>query len=162
MAIDQFSRSLPMMLYRCLDTVMPRFRKIFTEFGLTEQQGRVLRVLFEHEKITVNALSELTLIPAPSLVGILGRLEKAGLIRRRRSRTDRRRVYVLATEKGADLGQMIIPAVAAAYAQLKQSVDAETWDGVLRGLQQISQPDVTATDVLPPTDDVVPVALPDL
>jgi DNA-binding MarR family transcriptional regulator len=47
MAIDQFTRSLPMMLYRTLDTVMPRFRSIFNEFGLTEQQWRVLRVLWE-------------------------------------------------------------------------------------------------------------------
>ena len=38
MAIDQFTRSLPMMLYRALDTVMPSFRKIFNDFGLTEQR----------------------------------------------------------------------------------------------------------------------------
>jgi len=70
MAIDQFTRSLPMMLYRTLDTVMPSFRKIFNDFGLTEQQWRVLRVLWEGDDITIRQLAEVTLIPAPSLVGI--------------------------------------------------------------------------------------------
>jgi len=30
-----------------------------------------------------------------------------------------------------------MPRVAAAYADLKQSVDSTTWDGVLQGLQEI-------------------------
>ena len=65
MATQEFSGSLPMMLYRALDTVMPRFRKVFNEFGLTEQQWRVLRVLWEQDEIAFNQLSALTLIPPP-------------------------------------------------------------------------------------------------
>ena len=44
MAMQDFSHSLPMMLYRALDAVMPRFRRIFTAAGLTEQQWRVLQL----------------------------------------------------------------------------------------------------------------------
>jgi DNA-binding MarR family transcriptional regulator len=91
MAIDQFSRSLPMMLYRTLDTVMPRFRRIFSDFGITEQQWRVLRVLWEHDAVTINRLAELTLIPAPSLVGVVDRLERNELVIRQRSQADRRK-----------------------------------------------------------------------
>ena len=69
----EFNRSLPMMLYRALDTIMPRFRKVFHEFGLTETQWRVLRVLWEQERIPVRELSKTTLIPAPSLVGVIDR-----------------------------------------------------------------------------------------
>jgi len=139
MAIEQFTRSLPMMLYRSLDAVTPRFRKIFSDFGLTEQQWRVLRVLWEQQDVTLNELSGITLIPAPSLVGVVDRLQDMGLVERRRSDVDRRKVYVLATEKGAELEAKVMPRVASAYASLKQSVDAETWDLVLRGLQQISE-----------------------
>ncbi len=138
MPIDQFSRSLPMMLYRTLDTVMPRFRKIFNDFGITEQQGRVLRVLWEQEQATFKALSELTLIPAPSLVGIVDRLQSSGLVARRRSETDRRKVYVSATAKGVELEAEIIPRVASEYVALKQLVDAETWEQVLSGLERIN------------------------
>jgi len=138
MAYEQFTRSLPMMLYRALDAVMPRFRSIFNEFDLTEQQWRVLRVLWETDLSTIGELSEVTLLPAPSLVGIVDRLEQRGLVARRRSEKDRRKVHVVVTVAGAKLEAQIMPRVASAYADLKQSVDADTWAAVLAGLGQIS------------------------
>lgn len=138
MAIDQFTRSLPMMLYRTLDAVMPRFRKIFNDFGLTEQQWRVLRVLWETDDVTIKDLADFTLIAAPSLVGIVDRLERDGFVTRQRSTTDRRKVNVLVTTAGAELEDRIMPRVASAYVELKQSVDAETWSQVLAGLQRIA------------------------
>ena len=138
MAIEQFSHSLPMVLYRTLDAVMPRFRKIFNEFGLTEQQWRVLRVLWDQQAVTLNRLAALTLIPAPSLVGIVDRLERAELVNRQRSEADRRKVNIVLTSPGAALEDDIMPRVAAAYAELKQSVDPETWDRVLEGLNAIA------------------------
>jgi len=137
MAIDQFSRSLPMMLYRTLDTVMPRFRKIFNDFGITEQQWRVLRVLWEHDAVTINRLAELTLIPAPSLVGIVDRLERGEFVIRQRSQADRRKVNVVLIAKGVELEDQVMPRVAAAYADLKRSVDSRSWDLLLQGLQEI-------------------------
>ena len=137
MAIDQFSGSLPMMLYRTLDTVMPRFRKIFNDLGITEQQWRVLRVLWEHDAVTINRLAELTLIPAPSLVGIVDRLERDERVIRQRSQADRRKVNVVLIAKGVELEDQVMPRVATTYADLKKSVDSTTWEQVLRGLQEI-------------------------
>lgn len=138
MTIDQFSRSLPMMLYRTLDAVMPRFRKIFNDFGLTEQQWRVLRVLWERDAVTLNRLAELTLIPAPSLVGIVDRMELAQLVNRQRSEADRRKVNVVLTTQGAMLEDDIMPRVASAYAELKRAIDPQTWDLVINGLHDIA------------------------
>ena len=137
MAIDQFSRSMPMMLNRALDAVMPRFRKIFNDFDLTEQQGRVLRVLWERDSIAFHELSTLTLIAPPSLVGVIDRLQKAKLVERRRSDSDRRKVSVVATEAGRELESHIMPRVASTYAELKQTVDAGSWTSALHGLNQI-------------------------
>jgi homoprotocatechuate degradation regulator HpaR len=139
MAIEQFNRSLPMALYRTLDAVMPRFRKIFNEFGLTEQQWRVLRVLWEREALPLNELARLSLIPPPSLVGIVDRLERDQLVTRQRSQSDRRKVNVVLTSQGAVLEDDVMPRVAATYADLKQSVDSETWNRVLDGLQEIAE-----------------------
>lgn len=138
MAIEQFSHSLPMMLYRALDAVMPRFRKIFNDFGLTEQQWRILRVLWEHDAVTINQLAKLTLIPAPSLVGIIDRLERDEMVTRQRSQADRRKVNVVLIAKGVALEDQVMPRVAKTYAELKQSVDPETWGLVLQGLQEIA------------------------
>ena len=88
MKVPQFSHSLPMLLYAAIDVVMPPFRRIFKEFGLTEQQWRVLRVLWDIEEISHSELAQVTLIPAPSLVGVLDRLMAMGLVERRRSTLD--------------------------------------------------------------------------
>jgi homoprotocatechuate degradation regulator HpaR len=117
---------------------MPRFRRIFNEFGLTEQQWRVLRVLWEHEEIAFRDLSETTLIPAPSLVGVVDRLGKQGLVARKRSETDRRNVFVHATDKGRELHRVVRPRVDDAYAELRGSVDAEEWRQLMRGLERIA------------------------
>ena len=138
MAIQDFSHSLPMMLYRALDAVMPRFRRIFTAAGLTEQQWRVLRVLWEHNEIPQGALANLTLIPAPSLIGVLDRLTANGLIERRRYEGDRRVVNVAATRAGRRLEEKLMPAVAAVYAELRASLDSETWARLEYGLQCLS------------------------
>ena len=137
MATQEFKRSLPMMLYRALDTVMPRFRRIFNEFGLTEQQWRVLRVLWEQDDIAFNVLAETTLIPAPSLVGVIDRLSKSGLVERRRSESDRRNVSVLPTEKGRALERRVRPRVEEAYAELRSAIDTQEWNQLIDSLNRL-------------------------
>lgn len=139
--MQEFSRSLPMMLYQALDAVMPRFRQIFNEFGLTEQQWRVLRVLWQHEQIAFHELAGLTLIPAPSLVGVVDRLTKSGLTGRRRSDTDRRNVFVHATEQGKALESKVRPRVDKAYQELRGSIDDRTWNALIKGLEIVSSTD---------------------
>ena len=138
MAIEQFSHSLPMMLYRALDAVMPRFRKIFNDFNLTEQQWRVLRVLWELNAVTLKRLAVITLIPAPSLVGIIDRLERAQLVNRQRSQADRRKINIVLTSQGAALEDEIMPRVASTYAELKQTIDPQTWEQLMQGLNEIT------------------------
>ena len=138
MATQSFSGSLPMMLYRALDVVMPRFRRIFNEFGLTEQQWRVLRVLWETEEIAFRKLSDITLIPAPSLVGVIDRLAKQRLVDRRRSETDRRNVFVFATNEGKALHRRVRPRVDEAYADLRGSIDETDWNQLIDSLERIA------------------------
>ena len=121
MAIQDFSRSLPIMLYKALDGILPKFRCIFNDYDLTEQQWRILRVLWEHEKIALGKLAELTLIPPPSLVGIVDRLLAANLIKRDRSAYDRRVVFILATQKGKDLESKVMPRVNDIYNEIRES-----------------------------------------
>lgn len=140
MAMQQFSRSLPILLYQAIDVVMPRFRKIFKEFGLTEQQWRVLRVLWEIEEISHKELAELTLISPPSLVGVLDRLLTMGLVDRRRSQLDRRVVLVASTQQGRDLRDQLMPAVQQSYFELRDSIDDKVWRNLVDGLDELIKP----------------------
>ena len=137
MPIDQFSRSLPIMLYRTIDAVMPRFRRIFKASGLTEPQWRVLRVLWDQNEVAFHTLAELTVIAAPSLVGVIDRLEDRGLVSRRRSVHDRRVVDIALTAEGRGLEHQVMPEVARTYAELKQSVDPIAWQQLMAGLDEV-------------------------
>lgn len=138
MPVQDFSHSLPMLLYRALDAVMPRLRRIFTAVGLTEQQWRVLRVLWEHAQIAQNGLAALSLIPQPSLIGVLDRLAANDLSERRRSDSDRRVRYVAATRAGRRREEKLMPQVAKVYAELKASVDDASWAQLEFGLSSLA------------------------
>ena len=94
-------QSLPMALLRARETVMAFFRPPLNEFGLTEQQWRILRVLHEHDDLEFHELAKLASILPPSLTGMLTRLESKRLLRRRKVATDQRRLHVLLTREGS-------------------------------------------------------------
>ena len=122
-----FTHSLPMLLNRSLDAIMPPYRDLFQEFGVTEQQWRILRVLWEQTHLTSTQISTLTLLPAPSLVGILDRLEKKGLVKRLRSSSDRRAVNITITKLGKELQLQVMPRVKEIQNQIKQKLSATEW-----------------------------------
>ena len=126
-----------MMLYRALDAVMPRFRQIFKEYGVTEQQWRVLRVLSEVDALPLGELAAATLIPAPSLVGVVDRLQTARLVERRPAAGDRRVVLVHLTQVGQERLDRLLPQVATTYATLKLSLPSEDWERLLNGLDAL-------------------------
>ena len=136
--MNQFQRSLPMMLYRTLDSVLPSFRTIFQEYGITEQQWRVLRVLWKANGSSLLVLAEATLIPGPSLVGVVDRLTRDGLVERRRSTIDRRMVHISVTLKGKSLEQHVLPRINEIYAELEASVAPELWNSMFEAMDQIT------------------------
>ena len=138
MAMQTFSESLPMLLYGALDTVMPPFRTIFKQYGLTEQQWRVLRVLWEGDGIGTRELSRLTLISPPSLVGVVDRMIAMELITRERSVADRRAVHIELTASGRMLQREVMPQVEAAYAELQGAVAPDLWDALTQGLRLLA------------------------
>ena len=133
-----FERSLPMMMHRALNAVMPGFRRIFTRFGVTERQWRVLRLLWEADGKPLLALAEGTLIPAPSLVGIIDRLQARGLVERRRSEQDRRVVRIWLTEAGFNLKAAVTPLVDEAYTAFEGLISAEEWRALAATLGKIA------------------------
>lgn len=138
-----FHQSLPMMLHRTMDAIMPAYREIFARHELTEQQWRVLRVLWEAEKATSMELSQQTLLAPASLVGIIDRLEKKELVARMRSVEDRRLVYILPTAKGRKMQQEVMPQVAKIHAAYQNSVTPKEWEALEKTLTKLERPNLT-------------------
>lgn len=76
-----------------------QFRTHFGQLNLTFPQALVLTVLAEGEAVPISTLAERTGSANSTVSGIVDRLEKLGLAQRQRSETDRRVIYVCATEK---------------------------------------------------------------
>ena len=156
-SLRSFDDSLPMALLRAREATMRLFRPLLSDHDLTEQQWRVLRVLWSENKVTAADLSRQTLLSAPSLVGILDRLENKQLIARVRSTTDRREVYIVTTNQGRKLREKILPSVGQIHEEIRSRVSQEEWDVMVATLAKLSG----NSDVMRPTIVQAQETLPD-
>jgi homoprotocatechuate degradation regulator HpaR len=113
-----FSRSLPMSLLRAREAVMRQFRPSLRDYGLTEQQWRILRALASVDTIEVTELARVAFLLGPSLSRILRDLEARQLIKRRMAEADQRRGLVSISEKGLNLIETVAPSSEAIYAAI--------------------------------------------
>ena len=135
--LPAFEWSLPLLLLRAREAVMQRFRPILSEFDVTEQQWRVLRVLADEVELPVTQVADRCVLLGPSVTRIVRALEDKQLIGRRVDRGDRRRVLLSITPAGLELLEAVVPHSAEAYAQLFDelgSIDTERLLGELEAL----------------------------
>ncbi|WP_019096818.1 homoprotocatechuate degradation operon regulator HpaR [Pseudomonas putida] len=105
--------SLTLSLLQAREAAMAFFRPLLNEHDLTEQQWRVIRILKQYSELENYQLAELACILKPSMTGVLGRLERDGLVRRQKAAQDQRRVFVTLTERGE-----------ACFASMKEGMEA--------------------------------------
>lgn len=78
-----------------------------SQFGLTGPQLTVIKLLESLGDLSLSSLSERIRAQNSTVTGIIDRMEREGLVRRERSTTDRRVVYIRLSEKGARLARQI-------------------------------------------------------
>ncbi|SPA24349.1 putative TRANSCRIPTIONal REGULATOR, MarR [Cupriavidus taiwanensis] len=127
-------RNLPHLLLQAREALLAGFRPVLRQFGVTEQQWRVLRTLNERGPMEPNQLAEACLILSPSLTRMLAGMEDAGLVARTRSATDQRRQLVNLTNAARDVIAQMEPLIDARYQQLAQQLGAERLAEVYRAL----------------------------
>jgi homoprotocatechuate degradation regulator HpaR len=94
-------QSLPIALLRAREAVMAYFRPHHRKGGITEQQWRVIRVLYLDGETDATSLARCSYLLAPSLSRILKDLEAAGYVRRRSGKDDSRQSLLSLSPKGA-------------------------------------------------------------
>lgn len=83
--------------------------RVLKSAGLTQPQADVVFTLGNTEGMSCRELGERTLITKGTLTGVLDRLERKGLVRRRPSREDRRVIRVSLTPRGQRLFEGVFP-----------------------------------------------------
>ncbi|KRB02772.1 homoprotocatechuate degradation operon regulator, HpaR [Pseudomonas jessenii] len=92
--------SLTLTLLQAREAVMTFFRPGLNDHDLTEQQWRVIRILRQQGELESHQLAHQACILKPSMSGVLKRLERDGLVIRRKSAEDQRRIFLNLTEQG--------------------------------------------------------------
>ena len=118
--LRHFSKSLPMSLLRARESVMRHFRKSLREFGVTEQQWRVLRALSTKPQMEVAELARATFLLGPSLSRILVDLDQRALILREPDPADLRRWMISLSASGTELIDTVTPVSEAIYREISQ------------------------------------------
>ena len=93
-------RQLCFPLYACARKITNLYTPFLKNLGITYTQYIVFLVLWEQDGITVGELCKRLYLDNGTVTPLLKKLEKAGYIRRERSKEDERIVIVYLTESG--------------------------------------------------------------
>lgn len=130
--------SLTLALLQAREAAMLFFRPLLNRHGLTEQQWRVIRVLYRHGVLESHCLADLVCILKPSMTGVLQRMERDGLVQRRKPRHDQRRVYVSLSPAGQTCFNDMVDEVEDDYRRLEEKFGKEKVQALLALLDELS------------------------
>ncbi len=103
-------------------SVLSVYRPLLEPMGLTHPQYLVMLALWEQSPRSVGEIAGLLELDSPTLSPLLKRLESAGLVTRRRSNDDERRLDIELTTKGRDLRREALNIPPAVIAQLGMEI----------------------------------------
>lgn len=92
-------------LLKTVDGLRLHISRVLEPFGVTDQQYNVLRILRGAGKdgLPTLAIAERMIERAPGITRLIDRLEKKGLVSRKRCTSDRRQVFCILAPAGARL-----------------------------------------------------------
>lgn len=112
-----------------------QFRDHYGKINLTFPQALVLSFLDTEGTVPISALADLTGSANSTISGVVDRLERMGLVRRKRSETDRRVIYVETTEKYVEIRNRNASSVTDYFGKILNNLSDEEKEQVLHGLQ---------------------------
>ncbi|EKU51334.1 homoprotocatechuate degradation operon regulator, HpaR [Acinetobacter sp. WC-323] len=131
--------SLTLALLEAREAIMSHFRPALNEIGLTEQQWRVIRILYQYEELESNQLAVLACILKPSLTGILNRMVEQNLIQKRKDEADQRISLIRLTENGYKCFEAQAIRMESSYTKIQEQYGEEKMNELLKLLKDLSR-----------------------
>ncbi|MEO8113892.1 MAG: MarR family transcriptional regulator [Phenylobacterium sp.] len=123
--------------------------------GVSAGQWRFLRVLWREDGLTQRELSRRVGMREPTTVTAVKSLEKSGLVRRKQSEEDRRKIHVFLTPKAKGLQATLAPCVAEVNEIAIQGLDPREVEVLRRLLLQVGKNLAPELENAPPVDTPV-------
>ena len=125
-------------LYTASRLLTQAYHPLLSEHGLTYPQYLVLLILWEKDAQPVNDIAKRLLLETNTVTPLLQRMEKAGVLTRKKGELDARQMIVSLTRKGKDLQKKLADVPAAmGKAVLCESTTSETAPELFRMLDDI-------------------------
>jgi DNA-binding MarR family transcriptional regulator len=116
---DSLEQEATLNILRTNDQLQNRLGRFFREYGLTSSQYNVLRILRGAGKpLPSQEIANRTIQVVPAMTGLIDRLQKQGLVQRKRCQDDRRVVFIELTDKARKLLHRMDEPLAAVHKQL--------------------------------------------
>ena len=96
-------RQLCFPLYACSRRMVKAYTPYLDRLGLTYTQFITMTVLWEEDNVSVKELGKRLCLDSGTLTPLLKKMERLGLVTRRRDKTDERCVIIGLTVKGKEL-----------------------------------------------------------
>ena len=125
-------------LYTASRLITQAYHPLLSGQGLTYPQYLVLLVLWEKDAQPVNDIARRLYLETNTVTPLLQRMEKEGLLLRRRGENDARQMIVSLTRKGRDLQKKLagVPYTVGSSV-LCSSINPETLPGLYRALDEL-------------------------
>ncbi|MGP9643755.1 MULTISPECIES: homoprotocatechuate degradation operon regulator HpaR [Halomonas] len=133
--------SMTLALLQARESAMDFFRPHLNHNNITEQQWRVIRILWQAEEQTLESyqLAELACILRPSLTGVLVRLEQNGLVSRWKPENDQRRLCVTLTPQGNELFDSMKGEMMRQYQKIQKRLGPEKYRTLMSLLDEVQR-----------------------
>jgi DNA-binding MarR family transcriptional regulator len=102
----QLDNQICFRLYTAARLVTQAYTPILTALGITYPQYLVLMVLWENDNQPVNDIAHRLLLETNTVTPLLQRMEKLGIVSRKKGEQDKRQQIVSLTQKGKDLEEV--------------------------------------------------------
>ena len=99
----QLDNQICFRLYTAARLITQAYTPMMNELGITYPQYLVLMVLWEQDSQPVNDIAHRLLLETNTVTPLLQRMEKLGIVTRKKGEQDKRQQIVSLTEKGRDM-----------------------------------------------------------
>jgi DNA-binding MarR family transcriptional regulator len=133
-------------LLRTADCLQRAFQRMSREWGVTNTQYNVLRILrgSHPQGLTCSAIGDRMITAEPDITRLIGRLKALKLVRQHRDRRDRRVVWTQIADAGLELLRQMDPAIQQEPKTLLGHLSKEELAELTRLLEQARKPCVDA------------------
>jgi len=127
----QLDNQLCFRVYTASRLIIQAYTPILNKLGITYPQYLVLMVLWEQDAQPVNDIAHRLLLETNTMTPLLQRMEKLGIVSRKKGEKDKRQQIVSLTEKGKAMEQQAYETIPAGMGEQLSACPLKTEDYAL-------------------------------